>query len=132
MKSIEELEKLSWEELENAAAEEAAPVPEGLEARIARRLSARAVQEYATPARQPVPTRIVWAVAAALTALLMIPLLNGREPKDTFDDPYLAYAEVEKTFQQISRKMAAGMEIAAEAKPVAEKPILILEKIKAQ
>lgn len=132
MKSIEELEKLSWEELETAATQEAAPVPEGLEGRITRMLAARTLLEERTPARQAAPTRIAWAVAAALAVLLMIPILNGREPKDTFDDPYLAYAEVERTFQQISRKMATGVEIAAEAKPVAEKPIQILEKINAQ
>ena len=42
------------------------------------------------------------------------------QPKDTFSDPELAYAEIEKTFLYISSKMDRGLEIASEAEPVLE------------
>ena len=131
MKTIEELQDLTWEELETAASKEAAPVPAGLQTRIAETLAARTLA--AEPARRPAARRygyIALAAAAALTALVVIPRVSA--PKDTFDDPYLAYAEVEKAFQSISEKMNAGVDLAREVKPVAEKPLNVLEKINKQ
>ncbi|MBO6239161.1 MAG: hypothetical protein J6N50_10240, partial [Bacteroidales bacterium] len=66
------------------------------------------------------------ATAAAATLLVTLP---ERGPKDTFDDPYLAYAEVEKAFQTISDKMSDGMQIARKAGSAAEMPQNILNKI---
>ena len=68
-----------------------------------------------------------WVAAAA--ALVLVP--HGG-PKDTFDDPYLAYAEVEKAFQTISEKMSAGVEIAREARTVSETTQNILDKIQSK
>ena len=134
MKSIEELEKLGWEELESAALQDPAPVPEGLRQRLAETLAAREVASGRTP-RPSAARRIAYvslSVAAALAAALVIPTLGKGEPKDTFDDPYLAYAEVERVFQRISDKMATGVDIAREAKPVADKTLNVLEKINLQ
>ena len=131
MKTIEELKDLTWEELETAASKEAAPVPAGLQTRLAETLAARTLS--AEPARRPSAWRygsLALAAAAALTALVVIPRVSA--PKDTFDDPYLAYAEVEKAFQSISEKMATGVELAREVKPVAEKPLNVLDKINKQ
>lgn len=130
MKTIEELQDLTWEELETAASKEAAPVPAGLQTRIAETLAARTLA--AEPARSPARRYgyIALAAAAALAALVVIPRVSA--PKDTFDDPYLAYAEVEKAFQSISEKMNAGVDLAREVKPVAEKPLNVLEKINKQ
>lgn len=130
MKTIEELQDLTWEELETAASKEAAPVPAGLQTRIAETLAARTLA--AEPARSPVRRYgyIALAAAATLAALVVIPRVSA--PKDTFDDPYLAYAEVEKAFQSISEKMNAGVDLAREVKPVAEKPLNVLEKINKQ
>ena len=134
MKSIEELEKLEWEELEKAALQEPAPIPEGLQQRIAQALAAdtaaREVQAHRFPVRTVSFTAL--AAAAALAAVLIIPSLGKSEPKDTFDDPYLAYAEVERVFQSISDKMATGVDIAREAKPVADKTLNVLDKINVQ
>lgn len=131
MKTIEELQDLTWEELETAASKEAAPVPAGLQSRIAETLAARTLT--AEPARRHAAHRygyVALAAAAALTALVVIPRVSA--PKDTFDDPYLAYAEVEKAFQSISEKMATGVDLAREVKPVAEKPLNVLDKINKQ
>lgn len=131
MKTIEELKDLTWEELEAAASQEAAPVPDGLRTRLAETLAARTLGAETAP--RPATRRYAYlalAAAAALTALVVIPRIGA--PKDTFDDPYLAYAEVEKAFQSISEKMATGVDLAREVKPVAEKPLNVLEKINKQ
>ena len=49
-------------------------------------------------------------------------------PKDTFDDPRLAYAEVEKVFRTISDKMNEGVALVREAEAAAEIPQNILNK----
>ena len=132
MKQIEDLERLSWEELEQAAAGERVKSPDGLERRLAETLAAKALSESAPAPRPRILAQAAWAVAAALAFLLIIPVLHSREPKDTFDDPYLAYAEVEKVFRNISDKMSLGVDLAKEVQPTVEKPLVILEKINEQ
>ena len=125
MKTLEEIENLSLEELEQKAAETAAPVPDGLERRLRQALAARELAE----ATRPRPARWIpyasLAVAAAAAALVVLP---QRGPKDTFDDPRLAYAEVEKVFRTISDKMNDGVALVREAEAAAEIPQNILNK----
>ena len=125
MKTLEEIENLSLEELEMKAAETAAPVPDGLERRLRQALAARELAQAARPR----PARWIpyasLAVAAAAAALVVLP---QRGPKDTFDDPRLAYAEVEKVFRTISDKMNEGVELVREAEASAEIPQNILNK----
>ena len=64
---------------------------------------------------------VLIALAASLAVILSLP----RQPKDTFDDPMLAYAEIEKTFSYITSKMNRGMDLASEAGPVLEKTALV-------
>ena len=144
MKSIEEIEKLSLEELEQAAA--GTPVPEGLSERIKLTLTAAEAVDKpsgAFPAEAFFredgndDRRLRWigrtasfcalAVAAAFAAVVVIPRLTS--PKDTFDDPLLAYAQVEQTFKFISEKMSGGVEMVREAGPVIGKPETIINKI---
>ncbi|MBQ2194153.1 MAG: hypothetical protein II408_02150, partial [Bacteroidales bacterium] len=102
-----DLEKMDWQELETAALHEDIPVPEGLEKRISEKLTARAI--VAEPAPKKTGHRILWtavAAAAVLAAVLALPSVSAREPKDTFDDPQLAYAQVEEAFQLIGQNMA--------------------------
>ena len=125
MKTLEEIENLSLEELEQKAAEAAAPVPDGLERRLRQALAARELADAARPR----PARWIpyasLAVAAAAAALVVLP---QRGPKDTFDDPRLAYAEVEKVFRTISDKMNEGVALVREAEAAAEIPQNILNK----
>ena len=46
--------------------------------------------------------------AACLATFFVIP----RTPKDTYDDPLLAYAKVEETFALISKQMDRGVQSA--------------------
>ena len=96
MKSIEDLEKLGWEELERSAMQDPAPIPEGLQQRIAASLAAKSLAGEASARKFPVRTVsfTALAAAAALAAVLVLPKWGTRQPKDTFDDPYLAYADL--------------------------------------
>ena len=129
MKTLEEIENLPLEELERKATEHPAAVPEGLQERLRAALSAHEImQERKRPDTRWIPFSAL-AVAAAAAALLILP---QRGPKDSFDDPLLAYAEVEKVFQTISDKMSAGVGIAREAGETAELPQTILHKIQSK
>ena len=144
MKSIEEIEKLSIEELEQAA--QGTPVPEGLAERLQSALAAETIMQekgqppvvFAVLAKRrlgkksagrllQIGTVSSLAIAAAIAAVVL--LHTPSMPKDTFDDPLLAYAQVEETFQYISSKMSGGVNIVREAGPVAGKPKEIIRKI---
>lgn len=130
MKQLEDIEKMDWQELEQAALQENAPVPAGFEKRLAETLVAGRMA--GTASRRKAGRRIRWtslAAAAAAATLIALPGPGSREPEDTFDDPRLAYAEVEKVFDLISQKMATGLEMAGEAQSLAEKPLQILESV---
>ena len=107
MKRLEDLEKMDWQELETAALQENIPVPEGLEKRISEKLTARTIVAETAPKKTG--RRILWtavAAAAVLAAVLALPSVSAREPKDTFDNPQMAYAQVEEAFQLIGQNMA--------------------------
>ena len=128
MKTLEEIEKMSQEELELAASESTVPVPDGLQDRIRQNLAAAEVSALPGARRIRLPWTVIGvAAAAAITLVALLPHSTG--PKDTFDDPRMAYAEVEKAFQLISDKMSAGVEIAREAQSATEIPQNILDKI---
>lgn len=125
MKRIEDIEMMEWDQLESAADAENIAVPDTLVSGIKARLAAEAAARRA-PARWVPYTAL--AVAAGLAALAILPS-GSRSLKDTYDDPYLAYAQVESTFRQISDKMAFGVELAAKAGETAEMPARIIQTI---
>ena len=151
MKRIEDIETLDEAQLEQAALGEGIPVPEGLEGRIKAVLAAGALtanasglsgkaEEKASPVNTQTASardtrtlrRLAWpalAAAAAAAALLALPRIGKAPLKDTFDDPYLAYAQVEEAFRTISDKMNAGLQLASEAGEAASKPFEIIDKI---
>lgn len=130
MKTIEEIEKLSLEELEGIAEKGDVAVPHALEDAVRSAVLASAVNGKA--ARKSAGMRRSWiagsafaAVAAAAAIVVAVP----SRPKDTFSDPLLAYAEVEKTLSYISSKMDKGLDMVGEIEPAMEKPAQIINKI---
>ena len=111
MKTLDEMTRLSAEDLERISLDESIPVPEELSARVQ-----AAVRK---PARWVLPAGIAAAVAALVAVGLT--LTWNPEPKDTFDDPYLAYAEVEKVFSKISGTVAYGAEKVTESEQTLDK-----------
>ncbi len=137
MKRIEDIEKMGLEELEAVAMEEKVEVPQGLAGRIQERiLAAELAKEPPVGKPQIKRKRIlhysgIAAVAAVVVFALVLlkPVEKKGTLQDTFEDPYLAYAQVEKAFAEISSKMSLGVEMVAQAKPLAEKPMEILNNV---
>lgn len=112
---------MTLEELEAVSMDEGIAVPEGfresMEARFWRRESGRK------------SLRIIGIAAAAsllVGAGFGLAGIND-DPKDTFDDPYLAYAQVEKAFAMMSEGMKKGLDMAAETEDIISRTTEILK-----
>ena len=136
MKRLEDIENLSISELERIASDESVKVPATLKHDIA--VTARAlemaskVEEEAKESglsrkRYRKILRMISYPAAAVAILTIGMHLSFqdsiRTPKDTFDDPMMAYVQMEQVFGFISEKMSTGMDIADAAEPVIDKTI---------
>lgn len=131
MKRPEEIEKLSFEELEKIAGNESVKASDRLDGKV---MEAVMAASFAEERRKEISSRYrkfafsgaFAAIAAGLALVFFLP--SG--PKDTFEDPMEAYAQVEQTLAYISSKMDKGMKIAAEAEPALEMTNEIFENIK--
>ena len=136
MKRIEDIEKMGLVELEAAAMEEKVEVPQGLAGRIQERILAAELAKVPPIVKPQIQRKRILQYSgitvAAVVVLALILLKPGMEKdtlQDTFDDPYMAYAQVEKAFAEITNKMSMGVEMVAQAKPLAEKPMEILNNV---
>lgn len=126
MKRIEDIWNMDMTMLEKIASDDAIEVPGSLKHKLA--TTARALELYengkeshrSTPHFKP--GHVLYPVAAA-SAIGIALVVHYNEPKDTFNDPLLAYAQVEETFSFIGSKMNSGMEMAAEAEPIFDRTI---------
>ena len=112
MKSIKDIEQITIEKLEAASFDEKIVVPHDLGYKIQSRILSKKKKVYS-----------MIGVAAAVTVIvtgLGISALNN-EPKDTFDNPYLAYAELEKAFATMSEGMKKGMDMVETSESVIRK-----------
>lgn len=107
MKDIREIEKLSVTDLEKIGADESIPVPKGWTVRL--------------PERKPKYLFWSFAAAAALLVHMGYELEKARQPKDTFDDPYLAYAAVEAALSRVSGSLNATAGKVAESEALIDK-----------
>ena len=132
MKDINEIERLTPEDLERIASDESVRVPADLKASLEALAGASELLDEA-PAASSRRSRGLrawyWAVPVVAAALVAAVLVFRSQPKDTFSDPYLAYAEVQKAFGQISEKGEAAAAIAGNAVPVMEKTEDLLNRL---
>ena len=122
MKSLQEIENISFEKLEEIAQDSAVKVPKDLQASVKSAVAAaamgeaasRSVQTSSYPAQTGHPRRPLWRPYALLAvfaaACFGVFFAIPRTPKDTYDDPLIAYAKVEETFALISSKLDRGVE----------------------
>ena len=160
MKRIEDIEKLTLQELEAISDDTSIKVPEDLSKSLAELLGAaelvekpakhrlaklfgayeaeKEVSEAKESAKEsekkPAKPRrplLRWAIAAAVAAALALGIYFSipKSPRDTFSDPYLAYAEVQQAFELISQKSNKAAEIAGKAVPVMEKTEEIIRNL---
>ena len=131
MKRIEDIEKMELDELESAALEKDVTVPSGLEDRIMASLAAKEIAAGSMPNTEK-PGWLPYAAVAFATALALVVIIqrsNSNKLTDTFDDPYLAYAQVEATFRRISDKMENGVIMATKVGETADKTVEIINKV---
>ena len=112
MKSIKDIECITTEELIAISLDEKVVVPHDLDHKIQSRILGKKKKTYS-----------MISAAAAITVIatgLGMSLLNN-EPKDTFDNPYLAYAELEKAFATMTEGMKKGMGMVETSESVIKK-----------
>lgn len=125
MKSSKDIEKMSLEQLEAASMDENISVPDGFASRLEDGLE---VLERLTEdeSRKDGRVRMVRVLSAAAAAALLVGAglgLSGRqeEPEDTFTDPYLAYAELEKAFAIMSGEIHKGLAMAEKSEEIIDR-----------
>lgn len=128
----EEIKDPDFAVLEKIAEDESIKAPSGLQDKVEKTLLAEALlkgEHFKQKQLKGWPqgavgrrwiARIGLSAVALAAGIALIFTLGRPVPKDTFDDPRLAYAEVEKTFSRISQKMDVGVKIAREAEEKAE------------
>lgn len=114
MKRIEEIENLEIDDLERIARNSRVEVPADLDSQMLAAIVASSA-EGAAPRRSNILKIVPGIAAAGIAACLAVMFMTSDEPEDTFDDPRLAYAELEKTMSLVSSKIEKGMDMAAEA-----------------
>ncbi|MBR4810301.1 MAG: hypothetical protein IK039_00895 [Bacteroidaceae bacterium] len=140
MKRLEDIERLSMADLERIASDESIKVPDTLKRDIT--ITARALemasQEEAVEKKSKVSHRkyrkilrlisYPAAAVAIITIGMRISLQDSiQSPKDTFDDPRMAYVQMEQVLGFISEKMNTGMDIASAAEPAIDRTINALK-----
>lgn len=124
MKSLKEIEDISLEELDAVSQDEAIAVPEGFRQRLEAELDAQ--DKLETMKEEPRKIRLVPVIGVAASVLLLIGIGLGiarwqSEPKDTFTDPYLAYAELEKAFSTMSEGMNKALAMADKSETIIDR-----------
>jgi len=131
MKSIKEIENMSLEELIAVSSDEATAVPEGFAERIGKQVEAQKIARDLENDADSVRT-VRWIGAAAAVTLLAgtaLGIVNWQnQPKDTFDDPYLAYAELEKAFATMSDSLQKGIAMADKSEDIIDRTINVFEE----
>lgn len=125
MRSSKDIENMSLEQLETASIDENISVPDGFASRLEDGLE---VLERLTEdeSRKDGRVRMVRVLSAAAAAALLVGAglgLSGRqdEPEDTFTDPYLAYAELEKAFAIMSGEIHKGLAMAEKSEEIIDR-----------
>ena len=131
MKSIKEIENMSLEELIAVSSDEVTAVPEGFAERIGKQVEAHKIARDLENDADRVKT-VRWIGAAAAVTLLAgtaLGIVNWqKQPKDTFDDPYLAYAELEKAFATMSDSLQKGLAMADKSEDIIDRTINVFEE----
>ena len=125
---------MSLEQLEAVSMDESIAVPDGFAIRLKENLGAAETIGLLTEnesGSQSAGKMARYAAAAASVAILAGAGLGiarwQNEPKDTFDDPYMAYAELEKTFAKMSGGMQKALAMTEESEAALDKVVSVFE-----
>lgn len=110
MKSLKDIEQITAEELEAISLDEKIVVPHDLGYKIQSRILSKKKNVYG-----------MIGIAAAIAVIFTGMSILNNEPKDTFDNPYMAYAELEKAFATMSEGIKKGMDMVEASESVIRK-----------
>ena len=115
MKTIDEIEKLSLEDLERISLDESIPVPGDLGSKLTKR----------TP---------LWFISIAASLLIVAGIglawFNRSKPlEDTFDDPAVAYAMLENTLIKMSGCIDTGLSSVAISEDLLRRPVDVIRSV---
>ena len=127
MKRLEDIERLSLEELERISEDGMVAVPDGLGERLENTLAAAGMLRKQKPSRSGA-WKFSFIPAVAVVAASLVVVLKPSTPKDTFSTPEEAYTQVEYAMSLISEKMNKSKSIADAALPEFEKASEIMDK----
>ncbi len=123
---------MSLDELLEASSDANVGIPDGFMERIEgaveemETIEALTEDEVSYRKRRRFIPYISVAAAIALIAGIGFGLIEN-EPKDTFDDPQLAYAELEKAFATISDGINRGVAMAEDSQRIIDKTSKVFE-----
>lgn len=118
---------MSMEQLEAVSMDEGIAVPEGFAERLHDTLDAQKVAADLGSSNHRIRFMAAVASAAVLLAVGSAATYRYSQPKDTFDDPYLAYAELEKAFARMSDTITIGLAMAEQSEQIIDKATSIFE-----
>lgn len=122
---------MGLEQLEAVSMDRNIPVPDGFAERLKEDIGTleRLTADDTENVRRVRAVRIIsTAAAAALLVGTGFGIARWQsEPKDTFDDPYMAYAELEKAFATMSGGMQKALAMAEESEAALDKVTSIFE-----
>lgn len=131
MKRLEDIEKMSFEELEKISRDGGVRMPQGFGERLEGGIAGLAAAGEGGKDVGRLRGAALMVVGGALAAVLaLLVLVRPGTPEDSFDDPRLAYAEVQKSFSLISEKLGKGTELVLEAAPAMNRPKEVIDKLK--
>lgn len=125
---------MSVEQLEAVSMDESIVVPDGFASRMKDGVQAHEVLEHlasdGSEGRRNVRTLRIVSAAASVALLAGVGFGIAKwqsEPKDTFDDPYMAYAELEKAFAIMSGGVQKALAMAEESEAALDKVTSVFE-----
>lgn len=137
MKDLKDMERLGLEELMEIVDDKSVKAPENLAGFLGKAIDAEALIEEVSKDEEPAALksrpvalmfRRIAPYVAAAAVVVMAFVAYPSHPKDTFDDPALAYAELEKTFAYMSSKTGKALDMARlEGDQAMEKTINMLD-----
>ena len=132
MKSLKDIENISLEELDAVSLDEGIRIPEGFAERLQENIEAQQKIDRLEEKRPAAQKRLLTFISAAASVAVLAGIGLGiarwqNEPKDTFDDPHMAYAELEKAFAKVSGGMQKALAMAGESEIALEKVAEVFE-----
>ena len=137
MKKIEEIEKMDLKDLESISNDPNIKVPEKLESYLNLNCAtAKAISQILDKKSNERKTlrKSRWIASIAASFILVAGLgiafaVHKSSPRDTYDDPMLAYAELDKVFTKASKTMNYGNSKVEKVQEKVEHPIELLNKL---